>query len=671
MVNDAQGNEQSWLQKNKLNLFFVGITLVYLFFELSFNAWLLNTVGSGGSEQDVSRLEFYGRTLSGIALALVACQLLMHTRLAASGKGIMWVIAIGVSVVLIAYNGLNFFVNKYLIEASTPSERKQYASFVLLQSALVNGTAGLKGLSDNGSLFQTPEGKSFLAIFPYLVSSVDGIEESIFNSKLQIVKNSVADKIGVQNYYNNYKKAMEASIDKWKQYNKAGDFDIDGEIQKQQGIAWNDYLKSLAKKGWTPDTIPPDVDLPSEVANQQNKAWRDYVNDLATHRWTPNTVPWFAKAKVVSKVRHKLAVPKNWNPADQAAFYDAVDQRVRHDYAKKSNGKSYRGSVVAGVRKKVDVPANWNPSDKQTFDNAVAQRVRNEVAKKGGGVVKVNGHVIPPNLSFEGFVLNQTIQGELHTQLQIWPDNVVIKPHYRSEDEFKTQAFDPAVDKISMQKMKEYDSPAETFAPDGTNGDLGLKVARAAIVPPVALFFSLLGATMHSSKLIFLLVGLMGIKVKTPVSERTLDRVKLFLVAIPLFLIVVWFIRWNGVVANGNVTGTGAFCGVMLVALGYQFVKLTIKSFSEVIKAFHMDIKWIALVSIPTLIVTLLLFQQNSITRTELYKTVEQRLLSSKTEEGAIVPVPVKLKALHVISVGQTVVYPICEAFRRTVFVWN
>jgi hypothetical protein len=681
-VNNAnhKGSFTAWIHNNRVNLCFIAITLVYLFFELSFNAWLLNTVGGGGSEKDVSDLELYGRTLSGIAVALVAAQVLIHwkkewifPRLHGYFLNHIWrLIMLCVVIVVATYFTLNTVVNKYLIETSTASERKQFSSLLLLQQALVKGTADIKGLvNDNGTLFQSPEGKSFLAIFPYLVSSIDGIEKTIFDSKLEIIKLNVAEGIGIQKYFDGYKQAMSATHANWEKYNKAGDFDISDEISKQQNKAWDDYLKSLSKKGWTPNTIPADFDLDGEISKQQTKAWDEYVADLASHRWTPDNIPWLARGRVVSKVRHKIPVPGNWNPADKATFDSAVEQRVRATYAKKSHGKTYRGSVVAEVRKKIAVPANWNPSDKATFDNAVAQKVRGEYAKKGGGELRVRGKVIPKNLSFDAFVLHPAIQEELHDKLvfkfkdteERWPHNIVVRPHYGSAEEFKNLAFTPVVDKIALEKAKELDEPADTFGTGGKNEKTGMTSARGAIIPSVALFFSLLGATGHTSKLIFLLVGLFKKKVPLRITEKTFDKLKLILILSPLLIIVPWILK------QGMATVAGIFGAVVLIGLIFLSVKVIkqiLGNNGDATK--RIGAETFALILIPSVIVGVLLTHQNRVTETTLYKTVEHRLLESKSDQEALIPMPVKLKMLHVISVGQTYIYSTCESFRTVIW---
>lgn len=54
-------------------LFLIVLTVIYLSFELGFNARLLDVVGSRATPHDIEELEFFGRTLSGIAAAWWCC----------------------------------------------------------------------------------------------------------------------------------------------------------------------------------------------------------------------------------------------------------------------------------------------------------------------------------------------------------------------------------------------------------------------------------------------------------------------------------------------------------------------------------------------------------------------------------------------------------------------
>src|SRR6188472_2362451 len=87
-------------------VFLIVITSIYLVFELAFNARLLDVVGGNASMDDVHHIEVYGRTLSGIAAALVALQLLM-----AAHRPVIHRVVVCLTVGAVVYFSLQALVN--------------------------------------------------------------------------------------------------------------------------------------------------------------------------------------------------------------------------------------------------------------------------------------------------------------------------------------------------------------------------------------------------------------------------------------------------------------------------------------------------------------------------------------------------------------------------------
>lgn len=192
-----------------------------------------------------------------------------------------------------------------------------------------------------------------------------------------------------------------------------------------------------------------------DIAARQDKAWNDYLNELSKSGWTQHTVPDRYRSRVLRKVQAKIPVPFDWDLADEEVFRAAVKRRAE------------RGG------------------------------------RKDGEGVSVGGKIIPPGLGWEAFFSLPAVQTELRKKLQL-PSRVVLRPAYRSGEDFERTVFDPLVSEIARQKLVAYDAPAATYAAGGKHEQLGKEMARAAIVPPVALFFSLAGALGHLGKLIFL-----------------------------------------------------------------------------------------------------------------------------------------------------------------------
>ena len=418
-------------------LILIVLTIIYLCFELGFNARLLDVVGGDVKPHDVEGVEFYGRSLSGIAAALVVLQLMWRRRLKNNGSGPSWkkIIFCCVATAAVVFGILKTTVT-VLVETRDAQFRRLAFNTTLMQRSLVGGSLQLQGLVDDPTLFAKPEGKAFLALFPFLAVSVGHLDERMEPAKEQLINFNVR-KIagGAAGYYDKYQKAIGEVHEKWKLYSGIIP-DDDAGLRQQQESAWSDYRQSLSRHGWQPESVPA----------------------------------------------------------------------------------RRRAAVVNNVRKKVPVSANWHPADQLSFRAAVKRRYASEAANKG---LNIKGERIPPGLSFPAFVARPGIQAvlrdgpdggdgsEASKGLRL-PKGAVVQDAYASPAEF-SRLFDQFAARQTAEKLVEYRASRSDFEVGGKYFAEGKEAARAAIVPPVALFFSLLGAIGHFSKLLYLIatVGLL------------------------------------------------------------------------------------------------------------------------------------------------------------------
>lgn len=404
------------------------LTALYLCFELAFNARLLDVVGGAPSPDQLHAIEIFGRSLSGVAVALVLLQLLLGRR-ARSARGspralaiVFWCLLAG----LLVFASLQLLVEQ-LVARSSPEFRRASLNIVLVQRALARGAVELAGLDDDPGLFARPEGKAFMAQFPVLAVSVQRLDEKIRDAKLDLVSRQVSDSLGgAAGLYRHYVEAVQKTQGQWQRYQR----------------------------------VPGAQDLDAEIARRQDAAWADYLSDLGQRGWTPSTVPGMAQATVRRKVRARVRVPADWALNDEAGF---------------------RAAVAAQVRRKAGVA--------------------------GDGGLTVQGRRLPPGLSWPAFFAHAGVQAELRQALRL-PVTVALQPSYRSGEAFEREVFTPLLRDVAQRELQRYDAPAERFADGAPHAEAGREAARAAIVPPLALFFSLLGAIGHLAKLSYLLLRL-------------------------------------------------------------------------------------------------------------------------------------------------------------------
>ena len=319
--------------------------------------------------------------------------------------------------------------------------------------------------------------------------------------------------------------------------------------QAMDGVAkqWRDYNKLGSAN----------IDVDAEVAKQHRKAWNDYLSDLGKRGWTPSTVPGAYEGRVRQSVRRRVPVSSDWDLRDEASFRAAIDRKVRSRF----NGK---------------VPE-----------------------------VKVRGQRIPPGLSQAAFTGHPAVQAELRDKLKL-PAGVNV-PLATDADGFRRNLYDPMRMSKARTEAAKYTAPLQTFANGGSNAEQGLDATRAALVPPIALLCSLLGAIGHLGKLVYLLCKLVLRLGASRMPATLVSRLGHAIFLVPFVLAAAIWTTLS-----------------------------------------HMD---------------------NSVTTSELYQTLTAQTLkrnqADDAQEQRTLPLaPVIVNALHVVAVGQGYAYPYNEHLR-------
>lgn len=202
------------------------------------------------------------------------------------------------------------------------------------------------------------------------------------------------------------------------------------------------------------------VDLSDAIAREQHLAWERYNRALSRNRLSPWNVP--------------------------SRYYNRVRSQVR--------------------QQGVPVPADWQPSDRATFNDAVKKQVWKSYYARPD--VKFHGTTIPKRLNWDRFFALDVVQKSLRQTLAL-PDTVTLLPQYPLDDSLKTFVVKvqiPHLDHLVRQQLPQLRASFESFAAGGKNERQGENAARAILVPPMALFFSLCGALTHLTKLLYLII---------------------------------------------------------------------------------------------------------------------------------------------------------------------
>ena len=107
------------------------------------------------------------------------------------------------------------------------------------------------------------------------------------------------------------------------------------------------------------------------------------------------------------------------------------------------------------------------------------------------------------------------------------------------------------------QQLPALQAALSSYSAGGKNEKQGEDAARAVIVPPIALMFSLMGALTHLAKLLYLLLVPVTAAILTRRSSRAVQLVNRHPLVFPVVLISALLVMFS--VMNNNLTGSKAY----------------------------------------------------------------------------------------------------------------
>lgn len=278
----------AYIPPTRYRLLFIGLSLVYLFAEFGFNASLLDLAGGLATPDEVSSLERYGRTLSGVAAVLLAAKWLMHRM---HGR-IVWAFLAASPLLPAVYIGQGELIDRLVAETSG-AQRQIAAYAALVPSAVLRESVRLQGLPFSPAEYATPASKTFFAIFPALAYLSPDIVPAVDRQLEGLMRNQVAEKIGSSTEFYNRKYVP----------------------------AVND-VKVLYNKKYVPASNAGDSPggTPSSDAH-----WEQYQKMLRRHGIDPLTAERHTRDRVIAELHRKgLKVSDSFELTDRDAFDEAV-----------------------------------------------------------------------------------------------------------------------------------------------------------------------------------------------------------------------------------------------------------------------------------------------------------------------------------------------------------
>ncbi len=310
------------------------VTIGYLLVEFSFNSRLLDALGGISAATNIDGIEKWGRCISGFAAALMLWPFILNANISGIIKTIL-ILFITIVVVVFVYMGEKYLVDS-IVDNSTAKQRYAAENLILLQQTITTNDAEISGLSLSKNQLTAPDGKAFLATFPYMLMSIKDITEKIKNQKSALVRN-LADKSygGLDKNFNLYVDSLKFLEDS---YN-------------------SNYLR--ASRSYS--------DAINNIGTQQSQAWDRYLSRLRKHSMLPDSVPRIYYKRIRQDVQSSgVPVSREWVPYDRNGFYQAVARKVHAETESK-----YREEIIQDSG--IYIPPNLTPTE--YFSNSGIQRL--------------------------------------------------------------------------------------------------------------------------------------------------------------------------------------------------------------------------------------------------------------------------------------------------------
>lgn len=172
------------------------ITFIYLIFELSFNARLLDVIGCAGNSNAIHNIENWGRILSGMAVTILVWGTFVMPR-ARIPVGLRLVL-MGVTCILctITVYNLEEKLVVHLVDLSTGEQRKEAVTINFVTNSLQKGNLTLSGLPLAVGTMASPSEKQVMAILPFYILSIDNLDVKITDGLLAAIHNSLVNNGG-------------------------------------------------------------------------------------------------------------------------------------------------------------------------------------------------------------------------------------------------------------------------------------------------------------------------------------------------------------------------------------------------------------------------------------------------------------------------------------------
>lgn len=275
------------------------LTALYLFVELAFNARLLDVAGGLPTIEDLKRLEWQGGLVSAAGATLIVWRIVLHVQVRRQPGEIALESRLRALIITALIVGpLVFLGQRYLIDwlvdrASAP-ERERAVMSLLLSEVVQREVAEIQGLALDSATMRSPEGKTLLAILPFLAYSSATMTDTV-RSRLDVLMSGLV---------------RQRAGDPDRLYDEHYITAVNGVRQRFN----TDYREASVRIA--------DAELEQGSADE---AWREYQLAMSQQPFTADSATPAQRAAVIRKLRERgVPVPDGWRLDDRAGFMAAL-----------------------------------------------------------------------------------------------------------------------------------------------------------------------------------------------------------------------------------------------------------------------------------------------------------------------------------------------------------
>lgn len=283
--------------------FILMLTILYLGVELCFSAHLLDIAGGISSHEELDRTEHWGRIISGVAVALAVCGSMicpLCQRRKMMQKSLPLSLVAGGLLIFGVYEGEKQLVD-WLVDKADAVERRNAALLAVASHQLKREGVNIRGLRLDADILDSAEGKAFVSLFSPFLAALPEVDDIIMREAPAMVRHMYLDELdGPAGFYQGpYKESLERLHQRFLRYAE--------EANKC-------------------------IDVLRQADGKAEQAWQDYVKSLRRRGWTPARVPSRYHGRVRQQVRNEgIPVSDRWHPPDKAGFVRAFLGKVRQE----------------------------------------------------------------------------------------------------------------------------------------------------------------------------------------------------------------------------------------------------------------------------------------------------------------------------------------------------